>query len=452
MDVLDFLRTVDPWVDQDDGPVGARLGLAIRHAISNGQLVRGDRLPPERALAEAWHVSRPTISAVVDDLRIAGMLSSRQGSGTWVTSPSQPTTSAIPFAELIHSTGLIDLAAATAPDARLLPQIRIDTADLLEAEPASGLNPVGLATLRSDIARHASGYWPTIGPDNVVITSGAHQALALVVATFVERGRVVLLEDTTYGGLVDIVRSNGATIVGIERDDDGPIPQVLARLLKRHDPAMTVLVSSVHSPTGAVSSDQRCDELAEVLVGASGKVVLDETYAEVDFEAPSRRLASALGVKAIHVGSLSKSIWTGLRTGWILAGEDECRAVVNRRWAQFDLGPDVASQLFAREALAALPELMPKRRRHLRERSLWLAEAITSAFPSWAFRPAQGGLAMWIDLGDEDGRAFADAAATKGVAVLPGWACRADQARTNHIRMCFDRPTELLDEAVERLA
>lgn len=452
MDVSDFLRTVNPWVDQERGPVGARLGLAIRHAISNGLLVQGDRLPPERALAQAWHVSRPTISAVVDDLRTAGLLRSRQGSGTWVAASNERSSPSVPFVELIQSTGLIDLASATAPDAGMLPSISIGTADLIETDPANGLSPAGLPMLCTAIAEHVSAYLPALAGENVVITSGAHQALALLLATFVRRGDVVLVEDTTYGGLVDMIAANGAKPVAIDRDDDGPVPAHLAALLERHRPAMTVLISSVHSPTGVVSSDHRCDELAEILADGPGHVVLDETYAEVSFAPPNRRLARNLGTDAIHVGSLSKALWTGLRTGWIVASETTCQTIIHRRCSQFDLGPGVASQLFAREALRSLPDLIPTRRKLLRERARWLTDAVESAFPEWSVVPAMGGLALWVDLGDRDGQQYALAAAERGVAVLPGWACRADQEPTNHIRMCFDRPVELLDEAVERMA
>jgi len=451
VELNEFVRAIDPWFEPGRRPVRAHLAFAIRQAMSVGLLEDGARLPPERALAQALHVSRPTISAVVDDLRSARLLTSRQGSGTWVSAPDQSTSAAVPFSELIHPTGVIDLAAATAPDPGLLPTIRIDTADLLRAEPANGLIPFGLAGLRVDLAEAGSAYLPRLEADNVVVTSGAHHALALVVTTLVNKGDVVLVEDTTYGGLFDILRSNGAKIVGIERDADGPVPSHLADLLKRHDPAMTILVSSVHSPTGLVSPDDRCDELADVLSGALGHVVLDESYAEIAFNGANYRLAAALGERAIHIGSLSKSMWAGLRTGWIFATGDLCRAVVHRRWSQFDLGPGVASQLFAREALRALPELMPKRRESLRQRSDWLGGALVSAFGGWSVVPARGGLAMWIDLGDHDGREYALAAAKSGVAVLPGSACQVGRTPSSHIRVCFDRPITVLQEAVGRL-
>ena len=57
---------------------------------------------------------------------------------------------------------------------------------------------------------------------------------------------------------------------------------------------------------------------------------------------------------------------------------------------------------------------------------------------------------MWVTL-DRDGRAFADWAATRGVAVLPGEACSVDRVPTNHVRVCFDRPLDVLEAALDRL-
>ena len=451
MDVGDFERAIGPWIEPGRGQVGARLSLAIRQAIATGMLTRGDRLPPERALAAALHVSRPTVSGVIDELRSAGLVVSRQGSGTWVADTDTSSIPTVPFAELLHATGLIDLAAATAPDAGSLPDLTVDTGDLLDSEPANGLNPTGLASLRRAIAERANLTSPGTDESQVVVTSGAHQALALLVASLVERGDTVLVEDTTYGGLIDIIAANGARAIGVARDADGTDPAALATALERHEPAATILVSSVHSPTGQVSSAERSDELAAVLRRTRGHVVLDETYAELDFAGTTPRIAAALGQHAIRVGSLSKSLWTGLRIGWIIAPAPLCREIVATRWARFDLGPSIPAQVFAQRAIEHLPEVLPARRQRLADRARWLTATIESSFPEWSVDPIDGGLAAWVDLGDRDGRDYAMAAADRGVAVLPGSACCADRAPTTRIRVCFDRPVDVLETAFERL-
>jgi DNA-binding transcriptional MocR family regulator len=445
----EFVKAITPWLGPNEGPLRAHLSLAIRQAISTGQLPQGVRLPPERAMAASLHVSRPTISGVIEDLRRAGLVSSRQGSGSWVSGGEVSTSPPVPFAELVQSTGSIDLASATAPDASLIPSIRVETGDLLTAEPANGLTPAGMWELRAKIAARATVFEP-VPADNVLMTSGAHQALALIVAALTTPGSTVLLEETTYGGLVDMVHANGCHPVAIPRDHDGPVPEELARLLERHRPALTILIASVHSPSGTISSPERNRDLAAVLLEAETPVVLDETYSELEFVPSGRELARALGSRAIRTGSLSKSLWTGLRTGWIIADRPTCLTIGRRRWQQFDLGPSVAAQLFASQALDGLDNCLAVRRPQLIERSTWMLDRIAERFPRWAPWRAEGGLAMWIEL-PEDGQRFVAAASAQGVAVLPGAACRTDQKPTNHIRICFDRPIDVLEEAFDRL-
>ena len=451
MHATEFARAIEPWSVGKGGNITSHLALSIRHAIGAGLLTTGERLPPERELAEALSVSRPTISAVMNQLRSSGLVTSRQGSGTWVAEAAVPPSIAVPFAERLMKPGLIDLAAATAPDASSLPEFRVESTDLLSAEPANGLNPVGLPALRDSIAERVRVWAPSVDRENVIVTSGAHQALALVVAALVPRGATVLVESVTYGGLVDIIEANGARVIGIERDEAGPIPSSLRALLRRHQPALTVLVASVHSPTASVSSEERSLELAKVLASGPSRVVIDETYADLDFTLSPRTLTTALGNEAILVGSLSKSAWLGLRTGWIVAPPDKRREIVRRRWAQFDLGPSVPSQLFALEVLKGLDARLVKRRAALLERAQWLTDALHDSFPEWDVFPVQGGLALWARLPVEDSNVFVDRAAEMGVALMPGSACRADRGTDSHVRICFDRPSELLQEALDRM-
>lgn len=447
----DFARLISPWLVQET-PLGVHLGLAIRQAIDNGQLTAGDQFPPERALATALHVSRPTVSSVVDDLRRSGLVVSRQGSGTWVAPSAGPTTQPVPFAERLHGTGYIDLAAAVAPDAGFLPPMRIETNDLLAVDPANGFAPLGIPALRAAVAERQRRWRPGTEPAQVVITSGAHQALALLISTLAPRGSRILVEDLTYGGLFDVIRSNGCVAVGLTRDADGPCPDSLRHHLEADEPSLVVLVASVHSPTGTIMTDERATELADILRRSSATVVVDETYADLEFEPSDRRLTAELGRDAIIVGSLSKSLWTGLRTGWIVAPEPVCEEILRQRWSMFDLGPSVPSQLFAVQAMAKLDTILAARVAHLQASAELLQAGLEEIEPTWETTRPSGGLALWVRTTGTDGQTYADAAAAQGVAVLPGSACRVGGGADEHLRLCFDRPPEVLAEALGRLA
>ncbi len=331
--------------------------------------------------------------------------------------------------------------------------IKLEGADLLAAEPANGLSPTGLLDLRESIAARLRGWTGSTEADDVIVTSGAHQALALIVAALVPRGAAVLVEDVTYGGLIDIVETNGCRVVGIERDQLGPRPDSLRSLIDQHQPAMIILVSSVHSPSGTISPESRNADLAEILRAGSAQVVIDETYADLEFRPSSRSLTTAMADRAILVGSLSKSAWLGLRTGWIASPTSALTTVIARqRWSRFDLGQPIPSQLIAIDVLRRLDELLATRRATLAERSSWLAVSLAERYPEWEITPTAGGLATWVRLPGPDAGRFVDEASARGVAVLPGSSCRADRGPDPHIRICFDRPIAVLEEAVARLA
>ena len=105
----------------------------------------------------------------------------------------------------------------------------------------------------------------------------------------------------------------------------------------------------------------------------------------------------------------------------------------------------------ARQVLAELDQLLLTRRAVLIERATWLTNMLHQAFPRWELTPVAGGLALWARLPGPDSAAFVAKAAEHGVALLPGWACRADRGIDPHVRICFDRPISVLEEAINRL-
>ena len=108
-----------------------RLALTLRHLIAGELLATGTRLPPERVLAQALHVSRPTVTSALDELRGLGLLESRQGSGTWVAGQPERAPAVPAMSELVLAGHGINLAAATPADASHLGPLRLGSGDLL---------------------------------------------------------------------------------------------------------------------------------------------------------------------------------------------------------------------------------------------------------------------------------------------------------------------------------
>ncbi len=431
------------WQASGAGGLSQRLTLALRHVLATAVLADGTVLPTERSLAVALGVSRPTVSAAMADLRALGLVESRQGSGTRVASS-------------LNRVEGIDLATPAPFDASHLGPLQLGTADLLAVSPATGLGDddatVGLPSLRERIAqRHRRSGRPA-QLENVVLTNGAHQALAMVIASRVPVGGRVIVEELTYDGLGPLIESLGAEFATVQRDQVGADPSHLDALINERRPDLVVLLSGVHSPTGVVSSAQRLDQLVAVLDHHGVVVLMDGAGDELGFEAPLPHLATRCEVaEVVSVGTLSKSAWSGLQLGWIITTPSEAARLQMYRAAALDHGPSIPAQLLALQLLERFDDLCETRCAVLETAAqqfiLWLGEAL----PDWEVQPPDGGLTVWARLPGDDASGFVRSFAEQGVRVRPGAASRPDGRADPHIRLCFDRPPALLDEALDRI-
>jgi DNA-binding transcriptional MocR family regulator len=338
------------------------------------------------------------------------------------------------MSELVLTGPGINLAAATAHDASHLGPVEVD---LLAATPAHGLDPSGLPALREQLAlRHG------LDTDGLIITNGAHHALALVLGALCRPGERVIVEEHTYAGFLDLLEGARVQAIAIERDADGAEPRALERAIRLTQPRLVYLMPRVHAPSGATTSPQRREELAAVLSRHACITVSDDTLAEL-----GPRAGPLATDSLITVGTLSKSLWSGLRVGWVHASADVRERIVSHR-ARVDLGSAVAAQQIALQLVGRMDTLLAERTAQLRDKAERLRRGLP---PEWTVAAPDGGLCLWARLPVPDAAPYVDAAARAGVLVMPGAVARAGRTADPHIRLCFDRPAGLLDEAITRL-
>jgi DNA-binding transcriptional MocR family regulator len=445
-------RLLDGWVHLDAENLAARLSLALRQLITVGLLAPGEHLPSERVLAQSLHVSRPTVSAALDHLREAGMIVSRQGSGTRIAARGdapEPAGLGAPFTGAVLGSGVVNLAAAVPFDASHLPGLALTATDLLTVLPDHGVAPLGLDALRVTAARRLGDVGLPSSPDQIVVTAGGHHALKAVFGTLGSPTAPVLVEEFTYGAVVDLAERHATTLVGLPRDEHGVDPDGLAAAMRRTRPAFVLLATSIHSPTGRATSQDRLHELAGVLNAHRVPVVVDETYADLHHHARPVPLASLLEGPTITIESVSKTGWAGLRTGWIRFTHD----LRDRVLPAFDrdLGQPVPSQLLALRVLERYDDLVPARRRELQRKSALLREQIAHHLPDWRIVAPDGGLTHWIDTGRPDAMPVVDAARGAGLLIAPGQAFHYGRATSGYVRLCHDRPEALITAAAAKL-
>ena len=439
------------WADSGHGALVQRLALAVRRAIAAGLIVDGARLPPERALARALAVSRSTITAALDELRADDVIESRQGSGTWVRG-TQRSVGSSRIAQHFSQWPGIDLAAGNPPDPSHWPPLSIDVADLIADGGGPGVQPLGLPALRAALAdRHAAAGRRT-DVEQIHVTAGAHQAIALVVGACSRAGDAVLVEHTSYPGIFDILDARGARVVSLPTDSAGVLPGALERSLVEERAAVVYIQSGPHNPTGRVPSPGRLRALAAVLDRHDAIVLEDCALADLTFGGRVRPELADLCRRAVvvSVGSFSKVAWGGLRIGWMRAPAPLIDATMHLRLAN-DLGASVPAQLMALRLLPHLDEMAERRRATLSAMVDRAAEQIGADFPAWRLVPPGGGSVLWVESNLADSGPLVQLAGRHGVHVAPGAVARANRVADPHIRICVDRPLELVETGLQRL-
>ncbi len=459
------------------GPLYRLLAARIARLTDAGELPAGLQLPAERDLAAALSVSRNTVAAAYQLLRDDGMAQSRQGAATRIV-PHRTTPAAVHRANAFFS-GLLeasavdaDLSLATVDCAPQVAAALADPASVLDpAESAavirtSGYFPYGLPALRAAIADHLTGRLrlPSTAAQ-VVVTTGAQQALDLLIRSEVLPGQPVVVEDPTFPGAIDALNRAGVRVIGVPAAD-GLDPERLEHVVSTHRPALVYLVPGYHNPTGRLMPAGHRERVARLAAASPDTLFVDDmTLAELPLGDGPAWAFRALPIAAfgpglpniVSVGSLSKLYWGGLRTGWIQASEGLVAGLAAAK-AAADQGSAAVQQAITAALLrGAHDEIVKWRGEWLRCRYDALAGALRAYLPEWTWPEPDGGLTLWVRLpGQADGGAFAQAALRHGVAVVPGRLLSAEtadmQRAREHVRLAFIQPPDLLRAAVRTLA
>jgi len=483
------------------GPLYRRLATAIAAAVAAGRLPAGSRLPAERPLAAALAVSRTTVIGAYDVLREEGWIESRRGSGTRVRALAPapaPEGAALPasaaasgrvaasapplgaaaaqggpgaagageltrplrrmafFRGLVEASGSrIDFLGAHLPAAKpfLAEEWAAAAPDLAAQLGHHGYLGLGLPALREAIAAHLAASGLPTAAEQVLVTSGAQQAIGLVAALYLQPGDAVALEDPNYPGALDTFNYARARLVPIPVTADGANVERLREAVVREAPRLIYLIPSFHNPTGALMPEAQRRAVARLAAETATPVVEDLALADLDLDAPPPPpIAAAVpGAPVLTIGSLSKLVWAGLRIGWVRA-----EAPVIARLARFkvlsDLGSSLPGQILAARLLRRAAAIRDARRREARERRHALEQALAAALPDWTWRRPAGGLCLWVRLPRGNAEELARHALRHGVGLVPGPTCSPRDAWESYLRLPFVLEQAEMLEGIARLA
>lgn len=442
------------WRGASDDTVYGALAERVRLLVIDGRIPVDTRLPAERDLAERLGLSRATVTAAYGRLREQGHLHSVRGSGSVARLPGAPAILPAPLAGP-HP----DLSKAAPPALPWLGDAARAAVDDLPRHLAdSGYDPIGLPELRAAIAaRYTVRGLPT-DPDQVMVTIGAQHAIALLSRALLHRGDRAVIETPTYPHAYEALRSAGARLVGVPVSpaDAGPVVAAddvdsLVRAFGHANPAVAYLMPDFQNPTGRSLPAAARERVLDAAARQGTVVIADETTAELDIDRAESLLPMAAYGDAVLVGSVGKTIWGGLRVGWIRADRPLLRKLLAVRPPN-DLGTPILDQLIVANVFDRMDDVIAFRGAQLRTGRDHLEALLADAFPEWHVPHVAGGIATWVGLGAPISSQLALAARAQGLIVAAGPRFGIDGAFERFLRLPICLPTDVLDASVAALA
>jgi DNA-binding transcriptional MocR family regulator len=428
------------WLPQlrRERPLYLEIADAIRQDLLRGLLKPGERLPPQRDLAFRLGVTTGTVTRAYAEAEKIGLLSGEVGRGSYLRAPgaqAHPFVSAAPARN-----GVIDLTQASPPrvhaaqdlDAALRQIMASGTRlDLLDYTPPEG-HPLHRAMGVTWLAR--SGI--AVPESDVVVTAGAHAALIATLAAITQHGERLFVESLNYPTIKPIARHLGITLLPIEMDAGGIVPQSLERAARAGEARLLYIVPTLQNPTTSTLSHDRRLAITDIARRYGMTIIEDDIFRLLDPRLQPPTLYSMAPDRTYHITSISKTLSPGLRVGFVATppGKSEqlirhqtvasgravgLAAEVARCWIEGDTAGTILNAIIsenaARRALAL--DLLRGREVHCAPSSPYL----------WLKLPE-----AWTP-GD-----FARALDERGVRVTPGTAFAIDRRSDDQgVRICL---------------
>jgi DNA-binding transcriptional MocR family regulator len=296
--------------------------------------------------------------------------------------------------------------------------------------------------------------------DDVVVTTGSQHALELMAKLFLDPGDVVLAEAPSYLTAIVVFKSFQAEVSHVAMDEHGLIPEALRERianLRAEGKRLKFLytVPTFSNPAGVTLSWERRLEILEIARANDILVLEDNPYGLLYFDSqPPHAMRSVEEEGVVYLGTFSKTLAPGFRTGWALAPHAIREKLILANEAAV-LSPSSFSQIIIAEYLASADwkGQINTFRGIYRERRDAMLSALSEHLPQLSWTVPNGGFYVWLTLPDHlDSKAMLPRAVKELVAYTPGTAFYADGGGRNKIRLAFCYPTpDFIREGIRRL-
>lgn len=428
----------NPSIADRAGPRYAAIVRDLEAAIRGGRLAPGDRLPPQRELAEALDVALGTVTRAYEEARDRGLIEATVGRGTFVRSGADEGEGAV-GARLDPE--LVDLSLLTAPviEKENWPGRLRSAASQLAARP--DLTELLGYQRHEGAARHrrAGAAWLErtgleAAPGEVLLAGSAQHAAVVALSVLTRPGDTVLAEELTNPGLRDAASWLGLRLHGLPMDGEGLIPDAFESVCQSGVARVLYTMPTYQNPTARTMSEERRRRIAAIAAGHGVAVVEDGVHALLAREA-ARPLAAHLPDLGYFVTSHSKTLAPAVRLGYLrapAAAHEELRSALRATmW--------MASPLLAEIATGWIEDgtadrLLEGKRAEARTR----LEIAREALDGFEFTAGAASYHLWLGLPEGwQPDEFAGAARRGGVAVAPPRGFLAGQVTAPRaVRLC----------------
>lgn len=452
----------------------------VRGMIAQGALTPGDKAPSLRKLSKQLKVSITTVNQAYRLLESAGVLEARPQSGFYVTAltenaPDTPAKSSpnnkpreIRFAQLYkevfslaNDADVVPMGAAK-PSMDLMPSKALarsyrSMAARLESRGIDYCFPPGLGRLRRELSRRYAQAGMEVSEQEIIITSGATEAIALSLQTLAKRGDIIAVESPVYFSVLRLLERMGLRILEIDTDPEtGICLDVLENALDTMDVKALLTVPNYNNPTGSLMPDDRKQRLVELLCGRGIPIIEDDIYGDLFFgdERPSLIRHFDRTGNVITCSSFSKTLAPGYRIGWIVASnhyEDllEWKQAMSSATATI---PQYVVADFLRSG--DYDRHLVRLRKAYREQVEKMRFMIGQAFPyGTRVTNPEGGFVLWVQLPERgDSLALFNMAIREQISFTPGLLFSSTRKYRDFIRINCGFPwNQDLEHAVTRL-
>jgi len=455
-----------------------QLAEYIENGIADGTFPPDKPLPSERFLANELDLNRSTVVAAYDELESNGLIQRNRGSGTTISKDIWGITK-----KRIPSWNRYIESGSFLPNLPIIQRIRKESVESKLINLASGElsedlfpinflreitstrsfigslgydHPQGNAILRDTLTKHVKQYRGIeTNPSSILITSGAQQALHLVVQCLLKPGDAVAIEDPSYNFNLPIFKSAGLKVYYLPVDEDDINSEDLLSLHKKHRIRMIFLNPSYQNPTGSLLNEKHRKAILEISSEHGIPVVEDDPYSLTSFTGDKVPTLKSMDVhgNVLYISSLSKIVASGLRIGWIIGPKSVLERLSDAK-QQIDFGHSSFTQWIANDFMESknfdshikrlVKELKQRRDQIVTSLRFYLKDEVEFSVP-------QGGIHIWVKIKKTYNETkLLEESIKRDIIYVPGSTMGSNK---QFVRFTFSREDEeSIDEGIKRFA